>query len=203
MRLRRWMCLGLLWVGCGNPEDASPPSFSPGAPQARRQGRASSARAAVTHTRAPVVGRGGALVPPPEPGASRSSFDGCLAQPTPSEDSDTRFPATTGVGSLTDASPVTTRSTAAGLLVEQPLDHECGLTAQVDSYLKDGTVTVTRTLSGKSCRCMCHSTVKTAVRLPPGTYTLRVVTLDHGTRTVVHEGPVTVTEPAPPSSTRP
>jgi hypothetical protein len=185
---RRWVWGVWLLAGCGGgmPEGSSP-SFSPGAPQVHRQGRVSAVRGA--------SGPGRPLVPPLAPGASRASFEGCLSLPSPSEDSDTRFPATVGVRALTDHAPVTTRTTATGLLLEHPLDHGCGLTARVDSYLRDGTVTVTETLSGGSGRCMCHSTVRTSVRLPPGAYTLRVITLDHGTRTVAHEGPVTVSVP--------
>jgi uncharacterized protein (DUF2141 family) len=53
-------------------------------------------------------------------------------------------------------------------------------------------VTVTETLSGQSCRCRCRSTVRAAVGLPPGNYTLKVVTDEPGKRVVAHEAALTV-----------
>ena len=84
------------------------------------------------------------------------------------------------------------RSLSTGVLVEHRLDHGCCLKGQVTSKLSGRVVTLTETLSGASCRCMCRSTVRAAVGLKPGTYTLRVVTDDHGTRRTAHEGQVTV-----------
>jgi uncharacterized protein (DUF2141 family) len=53
-------------------------------------------------------------------------------------------------------------------------------------------VTVTEQLSGKTCRCRCRSTVRAAVALPAGEYTLKVVTDDNGQRSNAYEAPLSV-----------
>ncbi|MBZ4416409.1 hypothetical protein [Myxococcus sp. RHSTA-1-4] len=53
-------------------------------------------------------------------------------------------------------------------------------------------MTLTETLSGEACRCRCRSTVRAAVGLKPGEYTLRVITVEGKERRVAHEARLAV-----------
>ncbi len=139
----------------------------------------------------PLPGLQGMLVPPSQPGQSRVALEGCLAQAEATEETGARYPAP-AVPRRAATPPVTVEPLGGGALVVHELDHGCCLKAEVRSELKGRTVTVTETLSGQACRCRCRSTVRAAVGLPPGEYTLQVVTVEPGHRQVAHEGPLTV-----------
>lgn len=139
----------------------------------------------------PVPGLQGILVPPQAPGASKVRLEGCLAQAERTEASGSRFPtppATRGPAKP----PVSVSTLGGGALVVHELDHGCCLQAEVSSQLEGKLVTVTERLSGQSCRCRCRSTVRAAVGLPPGDYTLKIVTDDNGNRSNAYEAPLTV-----------
>lgn len=134
----------------------------------------------------PVPGLRNVLVPPTTPGAAQVALDGCLAQADATEESGAHFPApapTRGPSKPT----VSVEALGGGVLVVHELAHGCCLQADVKSLLEGRTVTVTETLSGKSCRCRCRSTVRAAVGLLPGDYTLKVVTDEAGNKQVAHE----------------
>ncbi|MBN1207329.1 MAG: hypothetical protein JXB05_20775 [Myxococcaceae bacterium] len=139
----------------------------------------------------PAPGLGGILVPPETPGASRVALEGCLAQAERTEEAGARFPATPVTRGPAKPS-VSVSRLGRGILVVHELDHGCCLQAEVTSKLEGRTVTVTEVLSGESCRCRCHSRVRAAVGLPPGEYTLKVVTDDHGHLINAYEAPLSV-----------
>jgi hypothetical protein len=139
----------------------------------------------------PAAGLKGILVPPGVPGASNVALEGCLAQAERTEEAGSRFP--TPAPTRGPAKPsVNVSMLGGGALLVHELDHGCCLQAAVTSKLDGQIVTVTETLSGKSCRCRCRSTVRAAVGLPSGEYTLRVVTDDNGQRSNAYEGPLSV-----------
>jgi hypothetical protein len=76
--------------------------------------------------------------------------------------------------------------------VSHDLAHACCLVAAVDVSVKGGAIRVVETLSGAPCRCMCRSTIETAVGVGPGDYDVTLVLADSGGQRVVHEGKVTV-----------
>jgi hypothetical protein len=116
-----------------------------------------------------------ALAPPAEAGASRSSVSGCLT--AVGESDATRFPAPPV--SRNPAPPVTVTAVPGGALVVHELTHACCLRAQVTTSIAGSRAVVRETLTGNPCRCMCGSTLRTAVGLPPGAWTV-VVELEIG-----------------------
>jgi hypothetical protein len=134
----------------------------------------------------PVPGLRNVLVPPTTPGAAQVALEGCLAQADATEESGARFPATAPTRAPSKPA-VSVEALGGGVLVVHELAHGCCLQGDVTSSLEGRTVTVTETLSGKSCRCRCRSTMRAAVGLPPGDYTLKVVTNESGNRQIAHE----------------
>jgi len=114
--------------------------------------------------------------PPEEPGASRTAFEGCLL--AANEADAARFPAppATRTGGIP---PVKVTLVQGGALVEHALTHACCLKAKVETHLAGRTAIVSEVLSGNPCRCRCGSTLRTAIALPSGTWTL-VVDLEEG-----------------------
>ncbi len=137
------------------------------------------------------AGLKGILLPPDVPGQSRVAYQGCLAQPEPSETLDAAFPV--APPSRGPAKPtVEVSALGSGALVVHELEHGCCLKADVKSSVEGQVVTLTETLSGQTCRCRCGSTVRAAIGLKPGEYTLRVITVAEGSSKVAHEGALTV-----------
>jgi hypothetical protein len=128
------------------------------------------------------------LVPPAEAGASRTSVSGCLTAATESEGS--RFPAPPV--SRNPTPPVTVTAVPGGALVVHDLTHACCLRSQVTSSLDGRRAVVRETLTGTPCRCMCGSSLRTAVALPPGAWTVAVELETGGQVRLVSELPVTV-----------
>lgn len=142
---------------------------------------------------APASALSGVLLPPHALGQANTAFAGCLADAAPSQSSGTRFPAPTPQTRGAAGAGVTVQPLGTGALVTHALTHGCCLQARVSSELKGRTVTLTERLSGESCRCRCGSTVKAAVRLAPGAYTLRVLTQEGaGAAKLAFEGPLKV-----------
>jgi hypothetical protein len=109
-------------------------------------------------------------IPPADAGASRSVVSGCLTAATESDGS--RFPAPPV--SRNPAPPVTVTAVPGGALVVHELTHACCLRSQVTSSLDGRRAVVRETLTGTPCRCMCGSTLRTAVALPAGAWTVAV-----------------------------
>jgi hypothetical protein len=129
-----------------------------------------------------------ALTPPTEAGASRSTVSGCL---TAANESDaTRFPAP--AVSRNPAPPVTVTAVPGGALVVHELTHACCLRSQVKTSLSGSRAVVRETLTGSPCRCMCGSTLRTAVALPAGAWTVAVELETGGEVRLVAELPVAV-----------
>jgi hypothetical protein len=134
----------------------------------------------------PAPGLKGILVPPAVSGASNVALEGCLAQANRTEEAGSRFPVPPAMRGPAKPS-VSVSMLGGGALVVHELEHGCCLQADVTSKLEGRTVTVVEVLSGQSCRCRCRSTVRAAVGLPPGEYTLKVVTDDNGRRSDAYE----------------
>jgi hypothetical protein len=132
---------------------------------------------------------GAAPTAPAEPGASRSAFTGCLL--AADEASAARFPPPPVTRVAGDPS-VKVTAAPGGALVEHTLTHACCLRATVTTRLIGRTAAVLEQLGGEACRCRCGSTIRTAVALPPGTFTVTVDLEDSGGVHRVSEQPVTV-----------
>jgi hypothetical protein len=133
----------------------------------------------------------GILLPPDVPGEARVALQGCLAQPEASETLGTTFPV--APPSRGPAKPaVEVSALGSGALVVHELEHGCCLKADVKSSVEGQVVTLTETLSGETCRCRCGSTVRAAIGLKSGDYTLRVITVEGGNSKVAHESALTV-----------
>jgi hypothetical protein len=115
----------------------------------------------------------GATMLPPAAGQSRATFEGCLAAAGTEQEGE-KFPARPKTRSMAPP-PVTVSASGLGVTVAHELEHACCLKAEVSSAVEGGAVTVTERLLGTPCRCMCSSTIRTAVGLAPGSYELVVV----------------------------
>ncbi|HLL52690.1 MAG TPA: hypothetical protein VK447_04030, partial [Myxococcaceae bacterium] len=144
--------------------------------------------------------------PPPAPAPTAAAaparpvptFEGKLLLPpaTPSEAEGARYP-TAASARAQGAAAVRVNPMGKGVIVSHELSHACCLQANVTTRLEAGTVVMQEELSGTPCRCTCASTVRTAIGLPPGRYTLSVRQAQGGDPKVVHEEPFTVEAAAP------
>jgi len=89
---------------------------------------------------------------------------------------------------------VVVSASGAGVVVTHELSHPCCLKAAVTYGQEAGVLRVRETLAGHACRCMCSSTVRTAVGLAPGDYTvvLELEPQDGKPATEVHRQAVSV-----------
>jgi hypothetical protein len=130
------------------------------------------------------------LTPPEGVGEVRFVTQGCLAEPTRGE----AFPAPAPTRSAPGGGPVAVevKPVKRGVLLSHPLEHACCLTARVEARTEGRVVTVTEQLEGKACRCRCGSTVKSAVALGAGEYTLKLQVREPASDTVreLWQGPV-------------
>jgi hypothetical protein len=108
---------------------------------------------------------------PAQSGASAATIEGCLT--SASEEAGQRYPAPATTRSASDQ--IELQPVPGGLVIVHQLAHACCLRGAVTSKIDGDAVIVTETLSGNPCRCMCGSTLRTAVRLAPGSYRLAVV----------------------------
>lgn len=156
---------------------ADPPVAATAAIQEAPPPTASVVHGSLAHGASSPEARGPSLpTPPEEPGASRTAFEGCLL--AANEADAARFPAppATRTGGIP---PVKVTLVQGGALVEHALTHACCLKAKVETHLAGRTAIVSEVLSGNPCRCRCGSTLRTAIALPSGTWTL-VVDLEEG-----------------------
>lgn len=79
-----------------------------------------------------------------------------------------------------------------GVTVRHELSHACCLQARVETRLEGDTVTIDERLEGQPCRCVCESTVRSAIRLRPGPISLRVVVTAPGGTREAYAGRVTI-----------
>lgn len=125
----------------------------------------------------------GLVLPPAEAGAFRSAVAGCAAHPRADQPATRAPPAPEKV----EASALPT-----GLVLTHELPHACCLAAATAVAVEGRQVTVTETLSGTPCRCLCSSTLRTAVGLGQGTWAVEVRTVEPAGPRVAWTGEVTV-----------
>lgn len=126
------------------------------------------------------------LLPPQRPGESVSEMTGCLAPESRTEGGGARSPA--AGHSVVRLNPI-----FEGMIVTHELDHACCLRAEISTAVEGAQLRVMEILSGTPCRCRCASTIRTAVGLAPGTYTVWVAVQEpDGRLTVAHTGEVTL-----------
>jgi hypothetical protein len=89
---------------------------------------------------------------------------------------------------------ITVKPASGGAVVVHKLAHACCLKGTVKTNIKGDKVAVMVDLTGKACRCMCSSTIKTTLSLSPGTYSVAVYVNDQGTGRKAAEKSVTVQE---------
>jgi hypothetical protein len=119
------------------------------------------------------------LLPPTTPGDSKSEVTGCLAAATEAEGAKFAPPPENTRG-MVPAPAVKVDAIAGGIIVSHDLSHACCLRGTVTSKLDKEQVTVREVLSGTPCRCMCRSTLRTAVGLKPGDYKIHVTVEENG-----------------------
>lgn len=125
----------------------------------------------------------GLLIPPPV-GETRTTVDGCAAKP------DEEPPASRAA--LPDEKVVAT-PTGGGFVLSHDVPHACCLKAKTAVDVQGDKVVITDTFEGTACRCRCSSTIKTAVGLKPGAYTVEVKTVEpNAAARSAWSGPVTV-----------
>ena len=111
---------------------------------------------------------------PPAEGTSRFVAEGCAAKPEEAEkNANTR-------GGMPSGDKVTPSATGTGIIDSHDLAHACCLKAESAADIQGTSVTITETLSGTPCRCMCSSTLKTAVGLKKGTWQVSLKTVEGG-----------------------
>lgn len=127
----------------------------------------------VTTQAASVHFEGGLLLPPTTAGAAATELTGCLGLPPTAEQGE-RFPAPVALRSASAAGAMRVTALSSGLVVAHDLVHACCLRAQLSAAVQGDAVVVTEALSGTPCRCQCSSTLRTAVGLPAGRYTVEL-----------------------------
>ena len=153
---------------------AEPPSPVPVTPSATAAAPiATEPVAAALPTTAP-------LFPPATPGASRTELEGCLAAGAGDATDGARFPARAASRGGASDPEVTISKTGTGVVVTHALGHACCLKASVAASVEAGALSIDETLSGDPCRCECRSSIRTAVGLAPGKYTVSVRLHDPG-----------------------
>jgi hypothetical protein len=75
------------------------------------------------------------------------------------------------------------RAIGRGIVVQHGFEHACCLTGRVATTVTGLDIEVVETLSGKPCRCLCTSTLRTSIPVAPGSYHLAVWLDNRGVRT--------------------
>jgi hypothetical protein len=144
---------------------------------------------ASTQPAPPSIPDGSALVATLDPGQSRSSIFGCLAEAKQEE------VATRGAGEPDDLS---VRVVPGGAVVTHSLAHACCLEANTRLTIRGNLAILHERLAGKPCRCNCHSTIVTGLGLALGHWTVRVeIEQPDQAAQVIVERRVKVLEPRP------
>lgn len=127
--------------------------------------------------------------PAPEVGQANIAIRGCLKEAADDPAADAKFP----VAQTRSATPeVDVKTGAGGVTVAHQFAHACCLKGAVETKVEAGKVVLIETLSGTPCRCMCSSTIETAVKLESGDYELEVQLVRDGKSNSVHSGKITV-----------
>jgi hypothetical protein len=79
--------------------------------------------------------------------------------------------------------PASPRATDRGIVVQHGFEHACCLTGRVTTTVTGLDIEVVETLSGRPCRCLCRSTLRTSIPVAPGSYRLAVWLDNRGART--------------------
>jgi hypothetical protein len=174
--MKNWFLLTLVLAGCPKAPPAATDSETTAHPEAAAPAATPDAGAS------PLAGDpqhgilfGKVLLPPSTPGESTTELAGCLAQAGATEADGARFPAPAATrGGPAQPAPRIT-PIAGGVIVAHDLSHACCLKATVTSKLEGRELTVRETLSGTPCRCMCASTIKSAVGLSDGSYHVKLL----------------------------
>lgn len=130
-------------------------------------------------------GFGRGFAPPTEHGQSRTLLAGCVAAPSRGTAPATR---SSGAPSPEVTPGVSVQMLGSGIFVTHQLRHACCLNATITTKVEGDKIHIQEALAGKMCRCMCASTLKTAVGLKPGDYSLVVRLGDKS----VHEQKVSI-----------
>jgi hypothetical protein len=101
-----------------------------------------------------------------DPGQAQTSVSGCLAG-----DKDKSIVRKSNDHPEDD---VEVRTVPGGALVIHRLTHPCCLEANVRFLTRGNVATVHERLGGEPCRCVCQSTIETAIGLDLGMWTVRV-----------------------------
>jgi hypothetical protein len=101
-----------------------------------------------------------------DPGQSRPTFSGCLAEH--------KEPSTRAVPRTRQPDEVLVHVVPGGVVVTHLLTHLCCLEGNVVFSTRGSVATVHELLSGEACRCECQSTIDTAIGLEVGLWTIRV-----------------------------
>lgn len=133
------------------------------------------------------------LLPPSTPGENVSDFTGCLSLQEATEESGARFPAPAVTRGPPPKDPVRLGPMGRGVVVSHGLVHACCLKGEVLSEVQGTQVIITERLTGMPCRCRCSSTLRTAVGLAPGEYTVILRVQEGEDVREVFTGPVSVT----------
>jgi hypothetical protein len=167
---------------------ASAPPLPPAPVTAAAPPAATPPEPAVEPTPPPHLPPSGRLAPPARAGEHTARVTGCAAEGRRDESAARGFPADTRKA----PAPPSVSATGTGVIVSHELSHACCLGATVRAAVEGATVTVEEVLEGEPCRCMCSSTIETAVGLQPGSYDLSIVVVEGGERRGVHRQAVEV-----------
>ncbi len=125
----------------------------------------------------------GVLLPPADPHGFRSAVSGCAAE-TQKDTEPTR--------GLPPEEKVVATAVPTGLVLTHEVPHACCLSEKTEVKVEGQAVTITEHLEGTPCRCLCGSTVRTAVALEKGTWQVEVITQTPGATRSAWRGPVEV-----------
>jgi hypothetical protein len=103
-----------------------------------------------------------------DPGQSRATFAGCLAERKGQRSRGVPAP------SASQADDVLVHVVPGGVVVTNILTHPCCLEGNVVFSTRGRVATLHELLSGEPCRCECQSTIDTAVGLDVGLWTVKV-----------------------------
>lgn len=175
--------LAVLLVGgsaCRHPEATAAPRSEPPTDEARpvppaaaHPGGGGTSLGSLSGTMSKPSG----LAVPPTVGETRMAVEGCLL--TASEEGGARFPPPP-VSRAGGSPHVILHLVEGGVVLEHALAHACCLKVRTSAKLGAGQAVVTEELSGTACRCRCGSTIRTALRLPAGEWSVALDLEEHG-----------------------
>jgi hypothetical protein len=130
------------------------------------------------------------LPPPPllGPGQSQARVSGCSESPQPSEADAATYPPMVLGSRAPSATEVQLGPQAAGVWVAHNLTHGCCQKARVYVQQLPGQVNFIEAMEGTACgSCMCTSTVRAAVGVPPGRYNVALQLQDTAGTSIVKQ----------------